>query len=126
MEVLLLAIATYRKSDPTVEVQCEFLENAFDILSASLLCEDNVTDFVVAEGIELMLRCVRQKVHAGVGHYGCLTLHCRDHPPPLPWLIAMTTRLPRRMREIRTRWWNQATVSTVHVTKVGNTVSGIM
>jgi hypothetical protein len=25
MEVLLLAIATYRKSDPTVEVQCEFL-----------------------------------------------------------------------------------------------------
>jgi hypothetical protein len=91
MEVLLLAIATYRKSDPTVEVQCEFLENAFDILSASLLREDNVTDFVEAEGIELMLRCVRQKVHAGVGHYGCLTLHCRDHPPPLPWRIAMTT-----------------------------------
>jgi beta-catenin-like protein 1 len=84
MEVLLLAIATYHKSDPTMEVQCEFLENAFDILSASLLREDNVTDFVEAEGIELMLRCVRQKVYAGVGHYGCLTLHCRDHPPPLP------------------------------------------
>ena len=26
-----------------------------------------------------------------VGHYGCLTLHCRDHPPPLLWQIAMTT-----------------------------------
>ena len=60
MEVLLRAIATYCKSDPTVEVQCELLKNAFDILLASLLREDNVTDFVEAEGIELMLICVRQ------------------------------------------------------------------
>ena len=67
MEILLLAIATYRKQDPQVEVECEFLENVFDALAASLLREDNVADFVEAEGIELMLRCLRQKVHAGGG-----------------------------------------------------------
>ena len=67
MEILLLAIAKYRKQDPKVEVECEFLENIFDALAASLLREDNVTDFVQAEGIELMLRCLRQKVHAGSG-----------------------------------------------------------
>ncbi|KAL7499663.1 hypothetical protein ACHAWT_007290 [Skeletonema menzelii] len=67
MEALLLAIATYRKQDPQVEVDCEFLENVFDALAASLLREDNVADFVEAEGIELMLRCLRQKVHAGGG-----------------------------------------------------------
>ena len=67
MEILLLAIATFRKQDPQVEVDCEFLENVFDALAASLLREDNVADFVEAEGIELMLRCLRQKVHAGGG-----------------------------------------------------------
>ncbi|KAL7553183.1 hypothetical protein ACHAWF_016442, partial [Thalassiosira exigua] len=67
MESLLLAVAAYRKSDPQVEVECEFLENAFDALAAALLREDNVDDFVRAEGVELMLRCVRQRVHAGGG-----------------------------------------------------------
>ncbi|KAL3821764.1 hypothetical protein ACHAXA_000263 [Cyclostephanos tholiformis] len=67
MDVLLLAIAAYRKSDPAVEVECEFLENVFDVLAASLMRGDNVLDFVKAEGIELMLRCIRQKVHAGGG-----------------------------------------------------------
>ena len=67
IEVLLLAIAAYKKSDPEVEVDCEYLENVFDALSASLLRDDNVSDFVEAEGIELMLRCLRQKVHAGGG-----------------------------------------------------------
>jgi beta-catenin-like protein 1 len=67
VEILLMAIATYRKSDPQIEVECEFLENVFDALAASLLREDNVADFVEAEGIELMLRCLRQNVHAGGG-----------------------------------------------------------
>jgi beta-catenin-like protein 1 len=67
MEILLLAIAAYRKSDPKVEVECEFLENIFDALAASLLRSDNVADFVEKEGIQLMLRCVREKVHSGGG-----------------------------------------------------------
>ncbi|KAL7520176.1 hypothetical protein ACHAWX_004921 [Stephanocyclus meneghinianus] len=67
MEILLLSVAAYRKSDPQVEVECEFLENVFDALAASLLREDNVADFVEKEGIELMLRCIREKVHSGGG-----------------------------------------------------------
>lgn len=67
MEILLLSIAAYRKTDPQIEVECEFLENVFDSLAASLMREDNVADFVEKEGIELMLRCVREKVHSGGG-----------------------------------------------------------
>lgn len=67
MEILLVSIAAYRKSDPRVEVECEFLENMFDALAASLLRPDNVQDFVEKEGIQLMLRCVREKVHSGGG-----------------------------------------------------------
>jgi beta-catenin-like protein 1 len=67
MEILLISIAAYRKSDPKVEVECEFLENIFDALAASLLRADNVADFVEKEGIQLMLRCVREKVHSGGG-----------------------------------------------------------
>jgi len=67
MEILLVSIASYRKTDPQVEVECEFLENMFDALAASLLRPDNVRDFVEKEGIQLMLRCVREKVHSGGG-----------------------------------------------------------
>ena len=67
MDALLLAVAAHRKSDPTSDPGCEFLENALDALAASLLRHDNVADFVEAEGVELMLRCVRQRVHAGGG-----------------------------------------------------------
>eukprot|EP00804_Cyclotella_cryptica_P010950 CCRYP_016672-RA/>CCRYP_016672-RA protein AED:0.07 eAED:0.07 QI:0/0.66/0.5/1/1/1/4/395/740 len=67
MEILLLSIAAYRKADPQIEVECEFLENVFDALAASLLRADNVQDFVEKEGIELMLRCIREKVHSGGG-----------------------------------------------------------
>ena len=67
MEILLVSIAAYRKSDPKVEVECEFLENIFDVLAASLMRADNVADFVEKEGIQLMLRCVREKVHSGGG-----------------------------------------------------------
>ena len=67
MEVLLQSIAAFRKVDPQTEVECEFLENVFDALSASLLRKDNVVDFVEYQGIELMLRCLREKVHAGGG-----------------------------------------------------------
>ncbi len=67
MEILLQSIAVFRKSDPQTEVECEFLENTFDAMAASLLREDNVEDFVKYQGIELMLRCLREKVHSGGG-----------------------------------------------------------
>ena len=88
IEILLLAVAAYRKSDPSVEAECEFLENAFDALAASLLREDNVDDFVEAEGIELMLRCVRQRVHAGGAALRVLDFalsgSSQSSSPPLP------------------------------------------
>ena len=84
MDALLLAVAAHRKSDPTSDAGCEFLENALDALAASLLRHDNVADFVEAEGVELMLRCVRQRVHAGGGRSGCSASPCRDRPRRRP------------------------------------------
>lgn len=67
IETLLLSIASYRKKDPPTESECEYLENLLDALSASLLCPDNIKPFLEAEGVELMLLNIRQKVHAGLG-----------------------------------------------------------
>jgi hypothetical protein len=65
IECLLQAIAVYRKKDPTTEEECEYLENIFNTLAASLLNNDNLTMFIEAQGIELMLRCINEKVHSG-------------------------------------------------------------
>ena len=67
IEVLLQCIAKYRKRDPKTDEECEFLENCFDALSASLLNTTNAEVFLHAQGIELMLRCLREKVHSGAG-----------------------------------------------------------
>ena len=67
MEILLQTIATYRKTNPESEEECECLENNFDTLAASLLNDTNVECFLEKQGIELMLRCLREKVHAGYG-----------------------------------------------------------
>jgi len=67
MECLLQCIATYRKKDPSSEEECEYLENIFDSLSASLLNEKNVDSFLERQGVELMLRCINESVHSGSG-----------------------------------------------------------
>ena len=67
IEILLQAIANYRKRDPKTDEECEFLENCFDCLSAILMSERNVAAFLEAQGIELMLRCLRERVHSGKG-----------------------------------------------------------
>ena len=67
IEMLLQAVAPYRKRDPRSAEECEFLENAFDALAACLLSPSNIGAFLEAEGLELMLRCVKSKVHAGGG-----------------------------------------------------------
>jgi len=70
MEILLQSIAIYRKCDPKTEEECETLENILDALSASLWNnESNLDTFVQKQGIELMLRCVRERVHSS---HGCL------------------------------------------------------
>ncbi len=65
MECLLQIIAGYRKKDPSSDEECEYLENVFASLAASLLSAKNVDDFVERQGIELMLRCVNEHIHAG-------------------------------------------------------------
>jgi len=67
IEILLQAIALYRKKDPKGEDECEWLENCFDCLSAAMFSSKNVESFLKAQGIELMLRCIREKVHSGSG-----------------------------------------------------------
>ena len=45
----------------------EYLENLFDALSASLLSEQNVDAFLGGQGVELMLRCLSERVNSGFG-----------------------------------------------------------
>jgi beta-catenin-like protein 1 len=67
IECLLQCIACYRKKDPATDEECEYLENIFNCLAASLLNENNVMPFLEAQGVELMLRCINEGVHSGLG-----------------------------------------------------------
>jgi len=67
IECLLQCIAGFRKTDPSSEEECEYLENIFDALTASLLNEKNVEEFLERQGVELMLRCINEGMHAGFG-----------------------------------------------------------
>ena len=67
IECFLQAISMYRKKDPDTEEECEYLENLFDALSASLLNEQNVDTFLKGQGVELMLRCISERVNSGFG-----------------------------------------------------------
>jgi beta-catenin-like protein 1 len=66
MEILLQALAIYRKTQPPGQVECDFLENVCLALGAALTYSSvNVDKFLEAQGIELVLRCLKEKVHAG-------------------------------------------------------------
>ena len=81
MECLLQAIAPYRKRDPKTEEEVEILENIYDALAASLLSSANVQAFLDGQGIELMLRCIRNGGHGGFG--ACKVLHFASSGPAL-------------------------------------------
>jgi Histidyl-tRNA synthetase len=72
IEYLLQCVAKYRKKDPASEEECEYLENIFDGLAASLLNEKNVEAFLERQGIELMLKCLSERVHSGYGAFKVL------------------------------------------------------
>mmetsp|Transcript_11801 Transcript_11801/g.17914 ORF Transcript_11801/g.17914 Transcript_11801/m.17914 type:complete len:756 (+) Transcript_11801:158-2425(+) len=65
MECILQAIAMYRKKDPANEEECEYLENIFDSLAASLFNNENINEFLERQGVELMVRCINERVHSG-------------------------------------------------------------
>lgn len=58
---LLSTLAEYRKTDPKVEEEREMIENIFDVLCASLLVRDNQDLFAKGEGVELMIRMLKEK-----------------------------------------------------------------
>lgn len=72
MEYLLQCVAKYRKKDPASEEECEYLENIFDGLAASLLHDKNVEAFLERQGVELMLKCLSERVHSGYGAFKVL------------------------------------------------------
>lgn len=66
IELLLQIVATFRKSQPPDEARLSLLENASIVLAAALsFSAHNVEAFIRAQGIELVLRCLRERVHAG-------------------------------------------------------------
>jgi beta-catenin-like protein 1 len=66
MEILLQCVATFRKRHPVDETEVEILENACIILTAALTYNHHaVQAFLQAQGIELVLRCLRERVYAG-------------------------------------------------------------
>jgi len=66
IEILLQAVATYRKKQPEDDPQVESLENACMIMASALtFSAENVLAFLDAQGIELTVRCLKERVHAG-------------------------------------------------------------
>jgi len=67
LDVLLTAIAGYRKRDPSSPDEIEYLENLFDSVCSCLLEAQNKQRFLEAEGIELMLILVKEKIFSRKG-----------------------------------------------------------
>jgi len=66
IEILLQTVAAYRKKQPSDETQVESLENACMVLDSTLTYSPaNVKAFLNAQGIELAIRCLKERVHAG-------------------------------------------------------------
>ena len=66
MELILQAIAKYRKVQPETEDQVEHLENMCTILASALaFSTQNIPKFQERQGVELVLRCIREKMHSG-------------------------------------------------------------
>jgi beta-catenin-like protein 1 len=59
-------VARFRKAQPPDEAELSALENACLVLDAVLLYSDrNLEAFLGRQGVELALRCARERVHAG-------------------------------------------------------------
>jgi beta-catenin-like protein 1 len=66
VEALLQIVARFRKVQPADESELSLLENACLVMNAALLYSgSNLEAFVRGQGIELALRCVKERIHAG-------------------------------------------------------------
>ena len=66
IESLLQSIAIYRKEQPKTDDEIEILENSCIILSSCIsFSASNLEAFLDGQGIELVVRCLNEKMHAG-------------------------------------------------------------
>lgn len=66
IETLLQSIALYRKKQPNSDGEIEILENSCMILSSCIsFSASNISSFLDGQGVELVIRCLKEKMHAG-------------------------------------------------------------
>ena len=68
LEIMLQGIAQFRKRQPETAAETDFLENLVLTLASALLFSEGDTfrhQFASAQGPELIVRCLKEKVHAG-------------------------------------------------------------
>ena len=66
IEILLQSIAIYRKKQPESDEEIEILENSCMCLSSSItFSKVNLSSFLQGHGVELVIRCLKEKIHAG-------------------------------------------------------------
>jgi len=66
VEILLQSIAIYRKRQPESDVEIEILENSCITLSSCISFSTvNLSSFLEGDGVELVIRCLKEKNHSG-------------------------------------------------------------
>jgi beta-catenin-like protein 1 len=66
IEALLQVIALFRKKQPEFDQEVESLENTCLVLSLAIAnSEQNAQAFLERQGVELVVRCLKERVHAG-------------------------------------------------------------
>mmetsp|Transcript_1245 Transcript_1245/g.3096 ORF Transcript_1245/g.3096 Transcript_1245/m.3096 type:complete len:550 (+) Transcript_1245:134-1783(+) len=66
IETLLQCIAHFRKRQPESDLEIEVLENSCMILSSCVSFSiSNITSFLEGQGVELVIRCLKERMHAG-------------------------------------------------------------
>jgi beta-catenin-like protein 1 len=67
IEIMLQMIAPFRKRNPSTDTQLDWLENTCLTLASALTFSPihHLPYFLEAQGIELILRCLKEQVHAG-------------------------------------------------------------
>lgn len=74
VDKLLRGIAAYRKRDPADSEEAEYVQNMFDCICSLMLLKTNQIAFGSLQGLELMIRMMREKVFAAT-----LALKLVDH-----------------------------------------------
>jgi len=66
IEILLQSVAAFRKKQPANDTEVEFLENAAMVLASILTYSPKAVEtFLEAQGIQLVMRCLKERVYAG-------------------------------------------------------------